>query len=484
MKKNSIIALSDPNFKKKQEIRRIQPLFRKQFQSPRSSLTSLVSPTNQPPSTSNFLQIDSMSPAGVRPETAEPVLHSDAHIESEIKRLIGERISLIRELVTYGEKYENKLCMKARFSQMLGYCQKLDSMVKDAGSHIKQEKELFDKLESGLGVIRSQEKNKERLSPMKNYEESPPDTEEGLEHQHCVDISGVTCLAYIRANRDMSEFEVNIHVDISCEVFTYEFKQFRFSIPEVVIGGRFLSLAVEWDLFPHFYFTSENGSLKLGFDREYGIHKIYIIAKIRGFYFQQVCVMLTEKSDSFILSIEEPSISKSPIKAEVAKERLKLDSSAELISSSRRKAFKHLLEEKLSLLKDDGGLKLTWGSSLWDMEKRLNKRKSDIRKTMFSFFNVKADPGLYSDYDVLMHQDKININGNKGLVVSIKINTILDLLRLEIKYDNLSRIIKEEDYREDFLFLKSLSFDGEIQYATLFRSLEFEYFIRQISMSR
>jgi len=74
--------------------------------------------------------------------------------------------------------------------------------------------------------------------------------------------------------------------------------------------------------------------------------------------------MLTEKPDSFILSIEEPKISKSPIKAEVAKERLKLDSSAELISSSRRKAFKHLLEEKLSLLKDDGGLKLTWGSSL------------------------------------------------------------------------------------------------------------------------
>jgi len=103
---------------------------------------------------------------------------------------------------------------------------------------------------------------------------------------------------------------------------------------------------------------------------------------------------------------------------------------------------------------------------------------------MFSFFNIKVDPGLYSDYDVIMHQDKINIMGNKGLTVCIKINTILDLLRLEIKYDNLSRIIKEEDYREDFLFLKSLSFDGEIQYSTLFRSLEFEYFIRQISMSR
>ena len=190
MKSSNILPFSsEPNLKRRKEIRKIQPLFKKHFHISTKASPS-ITPFLQPVEFTQETPAESpQNVATIEAETEEDILF-------EIKQLSGERLSALKDLFSYEEKYKNKLCLKARISNLFQLSANLQDLLNVASTYLVKETDLYERLSAGIMSIKQKEQKFKaahrtlmgiRLSGISDN--SPVQHENIVETQHCVNIS-------------------------------------------------------------------------------------------------------------------------------------------------------------------------------------------------------------------------------------------------------------------------------------------------------
>lgn len=431
----------------------IKPLFRKQF--PVQSRTPSVLPV----STNEH-------------KTKEETPETEPEINFEIKKLLSERLNVIKELISYEDKFEHKLSTSARLHKMLELSSKLENKAKEAQSSIQEEKAMFQKLASGIEAIN----NLQQVQPTLKEEAFETETKP-IEFEYCAEVSGVVCLAYIKADKQLKNWTIHFHPFNTCEVFEFELEEVGISVQEAVLGGRFLKHVVHWDVMPYFYFTSENSRMTLCYDKEHGLSFLSLIATLEGSNLPYVSLHIEEKDQGFLISVKEPQISQEQLTVEVDKTRLGTQSLLEVSSSKKQAELKSILQKKLMIVVKNQKKKLMWvgGISMikkWFAGKFFEEKKIKNQPS----FEPTLVQTYYGEYDIEKFRGCIEKLG-KDTTVLLSHNTITDSIVVTVKTPSQQKVIREEHYQSDFELIRNLQFDSEISYYTLFKSLELRHLL-------
>jgi hypothetical protein len=471
---------SDPNLKRRKEIRKIQPLFKKHFQIS-TKVSPSITPSLQP------VEFTQETPAESPQNVPLIELETEEDILFEIKQLSGERLAALKDLFSYEEKYKNKLCLKARISNLFQLCDNLQDLLNVASSYLVKETDLYERLSAGIDTIKLKEqKFKSAHHTLRGIQmpaisdNSPVKHENLVETQHCVNISGLTCLVYIKSNAIAGMFSVRIHIDSVIDVFEYELNKFSLSIPEARQNSNFLKKAIEWDILPYFYFRASGGELQLGFERSFEEYSMVLIAHIKGVEYNYTSIRIQEQENNILLSLLEPSISIDPLSVSVSKSKLKIDSIKELIAPHRRLEVIKTIEKNLSVYFRNSTITLEWDTHNWDFERLIQKQKSLNSPRHFNVLKCSQNPELYSQFDVPLYSGSISFK-DVPLSISFLRNSILETFRISVQLNDSQHKFREEDHRDEFLMLRCLQSEGILNsYKTLMMSLELRHFLEQM----
>ena len=481
MKSSNIFPFSsEPNLKRRKEIRKIQPLFKKHFHISTKASPSMT-PSLQP------VEFTQETPAESPQNVATIEVETEEDILFEIKQLSGERLSALKDLFFYEEKYKNKLCLKARISNLFQLCANLQDLLNVASTYLVKETDLYERLSAGIESIKLKEQKFKaahrtlmgiRLSRISDN--SPVQHENLLETQHCVNISGLTSLVYIKSNAIAGMFSIRIHTDSDLEAFEYELNQFSLSFPEAKQDLKFLKKAIEWDILPYFFFRASGGELQLGFERSFEENSMVLIAHIKGVQYNYTSIRIQEQENSILLSLLEPSISTQPLSVSVSKSQLKLDSIKELIAPSRKLEVINTIESKLCVHFRQSTITLEWDTPNWDLERLIQKQRTLNSPRHFDVLKSSKTPELYSQFDVPLYSGTISFK-DASLSISFLRNSILETFRIYVQLNHSEHKFREEDHRDEFVTLKCLQSEGFLSsYKTLMMSLELRLFLKQM----
>jgi hypothetical protein len=480
MKSSNIFPFSsDPNLKRRKEIRKIQPLFKKHFQIS-TKVSPSITPSLQP------VEFTQETPAESPQNIARIELETEEDVLFEIKQLSGERLSALKDLFSYEEKYKNKLCLKARISNLFQLCANLQDLLNVASSYLVKETDLHERLSAGIETIKLKEQKFKaahhtlrgiRLTTISDT--SPVQQENLVETQHCVNISGLTCLVYIKSNAIAGVYSIRIHTDSDLDVFEYELNMFSLSIPEARHDSKFLRKAIEWDILPFFFFRASGGELQLRFERNFEENSMILIAHIKGVQYNYTSIRIQEQEDNILLSLSEPSISTDPLLVSVSKSELKIDSIKELIAPNRRLEVIKTIEKKLAVTYRQSKITLEWDTPNWDFERLIQKQKSLNSPRHFKVSKTSQTSELYSQFDIPLYSGTISFK-DAPLSISFLRNSILETFRIYVQLNDSQHKFREEDHRDEFLMLRCLQSEGFLSsYKTLMMSLELRHFLKQ-----
>jgi hypothetical protein len=148
---------NDPKLNRYPQDKKIQPLFKKSFPiqdelllKPETEDLKLSNTSNISLSrpTSSDVKIKSRNISTKKLENSNE--STKDNLEFVINKLKSEKLEVFKELLTYEEKYQHKLCLRARLEEMKNLCNELQEMSRILTERLDVENDLYGFLQIGI----------------------------------------------------------------------------------------------------------------------------------------------------------------------------------------------------------------------------------------------------------------------------------------------------------------------------------------------
>ena len=369
------------------------------------------------------------------------------NLEFLINKLKSEKLEVFKEILNYEEKYNHKLCLKARLDEMKNLCTELLNMSKAASDRLHVENDLFAYLQIGTMSI-SEDKFCEESN---SEEEENQETEEFI--QTLIEISGVACICLSKITENGS---------VSLSIYPYCFTQAVGVDLDIKADLNSLENLLSKNVFPFLSFSMTD-TLKLQ------------IAEVNFGYFKFLATLKNLSSPIEIrISLKDSSICFETINCMICV----VDSHLYcLFSWNKLLEASVYISQNLSMLMRNDERILAWQAKPWELEKHSLKKLSENHSLVdLEQQSVKFEEFYEFVFDADVIIDPFNCSFEKmlGLHVELWKNSISGCFKLILSKNNKKISIQEECYTEDFLFFQSLQdFDFSRHKKTMLNSLEF-----------
>ena len=419
---------SEKNIGLKFEAKIIKPLFKKKFN---SSAIHII-PLSTTDSDRKVSLID----------------HSDHH-NYEIKQLYNEKLGIIRDLISYTQKYDTSYSLRARFLKVTNLLKDLEGVIDDSAHRMSIESNFHQKLENSLREVHNVAMNPKPSKEFINEED------ESLV-KICTNISGIHCVALITCNRNMSSFDISVH---GINSWTIQYFHVKVPVKSAVSSREQILKALILD---KMYFCLHHNRIVLRYNPDTSDGEVLVV-QLRG-HTTETCVVIKEIEDRFELSIGKTFTT-------VLRSELKINSIREIRSSEKRYLMKNIIESKLSLIDS----KVSWGLSLWEV-----MRNTTEQVTHSGVLNSKiaVNQGLLKEYENPIIKGTLKILDHL-LNITLSIHTILGKMRILIEFQAYSVTLHQEYYENEFKFIKRLQ-KHDTCGLTLLKSLEFKHILQHL----
>ena len=338
---------NDPKLNRVPQEKKIQPLFKKNFavqeELPERSIEVTeaqhkvnLSETLQVRPNSSNIKMKFRNHSNHRSENFN---ESKESLEFLINKLKSEKLEVYKDLLTYEEKYQHKLCIRARLEEMKDICSYLLEMSAITSERLNVENDLYGFLQAGTMSLAYDEYVREASSD----EEENLDSEEFL--QHLIEISGVACICQSKLTETNS---------VSLAVYPYFYHQAVGA--DLMLKSRTDSL--DFDLtkyiFPFLSFSLEDSLRLSNSERTIGNYKL--ICKLSNIKEpQEILIKMVETGVSIELRDSLLIVNDFYLQ--------------ELINLNKLLEANAYLSKNLGLITVDEEEKLIWQGKAWDIHK-------------------------------------------------------------------------------------------------------------------
>jgi hypothetical protein len=495
MRNTQLLAVyNDPKLNRFRESSRLQPLFKKRFNTaeipapvelPR---TEESLPALHPNPTETTLQTPSQAlrnrpVSGIKSETTDitrrPGELGVAELKAKLQRLKSERLELLKDLWTYEERYDKKLSMRARLLEMRGFCNYLDDMTTSSLAHIQDEQNLYDKMLVGVQSLLLKAKDKVE-------EAAAPQAEDAEEHSELIfqvatNVSGLHCLAFVKFTESFEGFQVTLHLDTACEVYSFEQAAFRLPSQGAKRGRDLMKNALKTQILPKLCLTASQDKLALTL-KEPSKYQLMLLVQMTGSPYFYTQVQVTESSDQqdWVVTVSDPSVTPSPISLQVNKSSFGPYCELKGIANSQQAYLAETIRTRVSLIREEV-VSLGLDMEQWRLDAPLEVTE---KSPSLEFLKTMESPELtndrYGDFEKLVTKGTVTVL-NLQAEVEVSFNTVLELCRLTVTVDSFCRVIRAEDYPDVFELLEFLQFESlELSSQTLLQSLELRYVLSKL----
>ena len=465
MKSNLHAVYNDPKLNRFKETTRIQPLFKKKFDTDGQLGATQPQPTRN--KSASTLHIDPLQ------NRLPPAVRSNEEIYLILQKLKAEKLEVMRDLYTYEERYEKKLSMRARLKEISRLCKELEQMAESAQGQIQTEQQLFEKLLLGLQTFSLNRLQREGRKAKGYADLEPIRSQAKWSFQISKLVSGLRCLVVGEMEGVGTELRLSVHLEETAAVF-------RLSIvpavlPKKISEGVLLGM-VEKSVLSKLYFHASNSTLRLNFDPAYGQQWLQLIIHLKGSPYAYSCIRLTESAGALTLTMREMFISASDMTLSVPLESVGLSQGLGRLDELGMERLNQAVSQRLSLMQgEQGESRLEWDVNQWQLEHGLYKSKASTQQTAITsltpHLHIKQK---YQEFSIPVHSQVLDLRSHH-LTISMHFSTIAETYRLQVVEDAWECTFYEEEFREEFAFVKSLQFHSlQLQPVTLFRSVEFQ----------
>lgn len=452
MQKSYLSAFyNDPKLNKFPQDKKIQPLFKKSFVLQEEALkkhledSELLKHTNlsetmhiRPPSSDAKIKVRNVSNPKIESNNE---MSRDA-LEFLINKLRSEKLEVYKELLTYEEKYQHKLCLRARLEEIKSLCHDLLDMSRIASERLNIENDLYGYLQMGtLGLTQE----KFCLETSSDEEE---DNQDEL-YESLVQISGVACVCLAKKT-DLT--------GLNFSIYPYLFAQPIGVSLEMQVTKDTIEDVLETSVLPYLSFVY-NDELKLQFNEsEEGSVKFF--TKIKNIKNPiEVLIRVDEngielEANSLKIVIQDPYL-------------------FEVLQNGKLLEANTFISNNLAILEIDQEKSLVWQARNWEIKKhsvRQIEHSNSLKdfedsQCRFEEFFMPCIDCYLPVYEIQLQVWKNAVSGKIKFIITKRGKTI---------------VIREENYPDEFAFLETLQdIDLASSQATLISSLEFGYFINK-----
>ena len=433
---------NDPRLTRYPNDKKIQPLFKKSFGQAEETLkkqmeedVSVLQPDlhSRPSNTSNKIKFRNIS----NPKSSSAL--NKENLEYLINKLKSEKLEVFRDLFTYTEKYDHRLCTRARLSQMKSLCQDLLEMSRIATERLNIENELFGYLQMGCLTL-AQDKF---LS--EDSQEEPCDNEEF--YQKLVGISGVACICLVK-QIDNGNINISIYPYLSNQAIAVDL--------DVNCQDNELEELLTRSIFPFLTFTSFTNGIGLKHvEGTFGTYKFYL------------CLKFVDSTSEVDICINEENIEiRCHQQTLIIQDFYLVDL---LLKDNLLQASFYISENLFCFLGKEPGL--VWKAKGWEIQ-RFEKKDVEVQVRLR---DVQEVQGKFDEFYCFCFEEMV-----KGVNVQVWRNLVSGKIKICFRDHERVIEIREEIYQEEFLLLFSFQ-DINVRYAkiTMFKSIEFEYFFNK-----
>lgn len=482
--RSSHLYRSQPRSKKSSANKKIQPLFKKQFNIEESNISHAQDKTytetieqnkisynslsensiNRPGSTDTKFKIRNIY--GVKSETSANVTSptdSTAPVE-ELQQLMQklkcERLEILKDLWTYESRYLDKLSIRARLQEIRNNCLELQTRLKATRNSITAQKDVLQFLESSLKTITH---NKQTKCQDRKFEfEVPVDSFKYLVH-----ISGLLCLVSVKVDSELSEFTVHLYPPASCPTLTTQIAV-NYLDTNLSKETRFIRNSIRKHILTNISLTYQNAKLSINTSGRKDFKVFY--AKIRGWVGPVAPIVLNQLESEYEITLQDHRV---PLKLVVYEPRFNEFFPIVTLPSFKLSQLSSFMHENLRVIRSNNQLTLEWGST--NLESTFTKTK--LRPQ----FDQKAEEvSLFEQMNELVTVGEIMLD-DMCAYIEIRKNMLLDKMRISVYFEGLQLNYKQEDHENLFriyLSLQNLRYTRQIK--TFLNSLELNSLVKRL----
>lgn len=448
MQKSYLSAFhNDPKLNRLPQEKKIQPLFKKNFAGQAECLNKHLedfdshkknlSETMHVRPTSSEVKIKTRNISNHRSENTSD---SKENLEFLISKLRSEKLEVYSDLLTYEEKYQHKLCLRARIEEIKELCNELSEMSAIATDRLNVENDLFGYLQTGTLSM-----NFDQFCNVSSDEEEEEQEEKFL--QNLIEISGIACIC-------LSKLSENGTVSLS--IYPYHFNQ--------AVGADLITKAtlfsLELDLyayiFPYLSLSVEDCLKLKNTEINYGEFK-FLIRLVNAK--EPLETKISLKNNEIFIQRKNISIAITDFLLQ------------DLLISNKKLEASAYIAKNLAMLVVDGVNTLAWQAKPWELEKYSVCEANSLVKLRC----LELQSERFENFYTLLYCSFVKIY---DLNVEFWKNSVSGCHKFILKKSDLSCVVLEETYKAEFGFLMGLQgFNFETQQKTIFNSLEFETFI-------
>jgi hypothetical protein len=124
---------------------------------------------------------------------------------------------------------------------------------------------------------------------------------------------------------------------------------------------------------------------------------------------------------------------------------------------------------------EHGEIRLEWDVNQWQLDHGLYKSQVSTQQTPITSLSPHLHiKQKYQEFSIPVHSQALDLRSHH-LTVSMHFSTIAETYRLQVVEGQWECTFYEEEFRQEFAFVKSLQFHSlQLQPVTLFRSVEFQ----------
>lgn len=451
MQKSYLSAFyNDPKLNRYPQEKKIQPLFKKSFLAQEETFKKQLeeSDISIKANTSGLLKVQPDSSV-IKSRTRKALesnyendLETKENLEFLINKLKSEKLEVFKELLGYEEKYQHKLCLRARLQELKQLCTDLLKMRKIALDRLNTENNLYGYLQMGFLSLTEDKISDEESSG-----------EEVLEYsnfvQTLVEISGMLCVCLAKLSDSGN---------ISLSIYPYYFSQAIGIDIDLVAKTETLEETLNKNVIPFLSFSFTD-SLKLEIcEFKKTIYKFLIkLPNIKKP--QEILVVLKDK---FV------SIQLGNYKIDVTDICL-----FELLASDRKLEASNYISNNLSLLVLNQETNLEWKAKTWEIKKH-SLQDFDGEYSLIDFESTSTK---FENHYKILYEDYLQ---GYNILFQLYKNSVSDLYKIVFSKNGKCITIKEDNDQEDFKILCSLqNLDISNSHKTFINSLEFYIILKK-----
>ena len=481
--KYSHLYRSQPRSTKGANDKKIQPLFRKQFnledtnssqihdktfsESIEPNKASYVSlsenSTNRPGSTEAQFKIRSIH--GVKSEASNNITSpTDSTIPAEelqllLQKLKCERLEILKDLWTYESRYIDKLSMRARIKEIRNNAVDLQARLKATQDNIVKQREILQFLEASLKTVTHISHAKP--SETKLQFEVPENSFKSVVH-----ISGLVCLVSVTPDPNLSYFTIHLYPPVSCHALVTQSSALYLDTSNK--GARYMMRMIRRHVLTNISLSYSNSKLSISAS---GIRDFRVFyTRIKGWSAPLAPVLITQLEGEYEIAIQDP---KAPLKIVIYEPRLNEFFPIENLPSCRLSKLSSFVHKNLRVLRSNNKHILEWGSH--NLESIFTKTKARPK-----FDTDDKKPGIFEQREDLVITGEIMLD-DLCAYIEIRRNLLIDKMRINVNLEGLQLNFKQEENEELFriyLSLQNLRYTRQVR--TLLSSLEMQCLVKKL----